>query len=401
MTRVMDGVLGSPMRPGAAAMALPVAPVMAKPRPAMRRISAATSRATTGVRYVTGMDGIRRAVPTAPATSPREVLRNMQAPAPQAVLAPAVAEAMIEATAPVWKLPSLRLPAIEWRRPAMAFGLVAMALVASGVTIKFMTAERGVTARAETTAPSLAPTPAQAAPVVAPTPQKTGLQQILDSFVATNGDMFGIVVKDMKTGETAAINPDRQIMSASLYKLFVAQRIYQRIDLAELGYSNASGSGTGRNIDQCLTIMINVSDNGCGRALGAILGWGHQDQALELEGYKQTTLASPQQTSAGDVAKLFTRLYEGTLVSANSSEHFMHLLKDQRVNNRLPKGLPAGTVIAHKTGDLDGVVHDAGIVYGPKTNYLVVVTSGPWRTPGNAPGMFADLSRQLWNYFEN
>jgi beta-lactamase class A len=78
----------------------------------------------------------------------------------------------------------------------------------------------------------------------------------------------------------------------------------------------------------------------------------------------------------------------------------MDLLKDQRVNNRLPQGLPGGTVIAHKTGDLDGVVHDAGIVYGPKTNYLVVVTSGPWNAPGNAPAMFADLSRQLWNYFE-
>ena len=78
----------------------------------------------------------------------------------------------------------------------------------------------------------------------------------------------------------------------------------------------------------------------------------------------------------------------------------MALLKDQRVNNRLPVGLPKGTVIAHKTGDLEGVVHDAGIVFGPKTDYLVVVVSGPWAVPGGAPAKFADLSRQLWNYFE-
>ncbi len=97
---------------------------------------------------------------------------------------------------------------------------------------------------------------------------------------------------------------------------------------------------------------------------------------------------------------MFDRLYSGTLVSPSSSQRFMDLLKDQRVNNRLPQGLPAGTVIAHKTGDLDGVVHDAGIVYGPKTDYIVVVTSGPWNTPGNAPSMFADLSQKLWNYFE-
>jgi beta-lactamase class A len=181
----------------------------------------------------------------------------------------------------------------------------------------------------------------------------------------------------------------------------VAQRIYQRIDLGQLSYGQPAGGGTGKNIQDCLRVMINVSDNGCGRALGGILGWGSQDQALAVEGYKETSLATPQKTSAEDIAVLLERLQGGTLVSPASSDQFMTLLKDQRVNNRLPVGLPAGTVIAHKTGDLDGVVHDAGIVYGPKTNYLVVVTSGSWNTPGVAPDMFADLSRQLWNYFEN
>jgi beta-lactamase class A len=239
---------------------------------------------------------------------------------------------------------------------------------------------------------------AAAAPAVVP--QKTDLQQILNDFAATSSDKWGIVVKDLKTGETATFNPDRQITSASLYKLFVAQRIYQRIDIGQLDYSKPAGGGSGRTIDGCLTVMINVSDNTCGRALGAILGWGAQNQALTAEGYKQTNLAQPQQTSAADVSKLFGRLYDGTLLSPSSTQRFIGLLKDQRVNNRLPVGLPGGTVIAHKTGDLDGVVHDAGIVYGPKTDYLVVVTSGPWAAPAGAPAKFADLSSKLWNYFE-
>ena len=286
----------------------------------------------------------------------------------------------------------------------MAFGLVATALVASTVMVGVLATPSTSTARAaERTAPSSVPagTPVAAAVAVAPTPQKTDLQQLLNTFAAANTGKFDIVVKDMTTGETASVNPDRPIASASLYKLFVAQRIYQQIDLGQLTYGKAAGGDTGRTIDECLTVMITVSDNDCGRALGTILGWGSQDQALAIEGYKQTTLADSQQTSAADVATLFTRLYSGTLVSGSSTEKFLGLLKDQRVNNRLPVGLPAGTVIAHKTGDLDGVVHDAGIVYGPKTNYLVVATSGPWASPGNAPAQFADLSKQLWNYFEN
>jgi beta-lactamase class A len=297
---------------------------------------------------------------------------------------------------PACQLPSLRLPEIDWKRPAVAFALVAAVLLAGSFGLQ-------ATPRAATAAPVAA----QAAPVkqasaaVAPAPIKEGLQQLVDNFANANPGQWGIVVKDLKTGQTASYMPDRQFTSASLYKLFVAQRIYQRVDLGQLDYSQAAGGGTGRNIDGCLTIMINISDNACGRALGSILGWGAQNQALAEEGYKTTDLSTPQQTSAADVARLYDRLYSGTLLSPSSSQRFMDLLKSQRVNNRLPQGLPAGTTIAHKTGDLDGVTHDAGIVFGPKTDYIVVVTSGPWSTPGNAVPKFADLSSQLWNFFEN
>jgi beta-lactamase class A len=373
MTLVMDGV-----RPTSAKLK-PV--VMPKLKPAVQ------SRSAVVRRYVVGMDGIRRPAPV----TPREMLANLQP-----------AEAVAEIQAPAWRMPSLRMPSIAWKRPAMAFGLVATALVASSVAAFALATPRTTTARAETTK-TVAPTPVQtkvAAVAPAPTPQKTGLQQLLSEFAAANGDKFGIVVKDLKTGETASVNPDREMTSASLYKLFVAQRIYQQIDLGQLTYGAAAGGGSGRDIDGCLTVMINISDNTCGRALGDILHWGAQNQALAVEGYKETDLSTPQQTSAADVATLFSRLYNGTLVSANSSARFMALLKDQRVNNRLPVGLPAGTVIAHKTGDLNSYVHDAGIVYGPKTDYLVVAMSGSWNAPGNAPALFGDLSGKLWNYFE-
>lgn len=367
-------------------MSMPV--ILPKPNPAVQ------PRAQVR-RYVVGMDGIRRPVPL----TPREVLANMAAPEPvmaAEMSAPAMMAVSAEMPTP-WRMPSLRLPEIEWRRPAAAFALVALAFTAAfGARMLVMPRS---TANAEA-AQSVAPAPTPAAKAVAPAKDTAQLQKIIDNFAAATPDKWGIVVKDLSTGQTASYHADRQIMSASLYKLFVAQRIYQRIDLGQLDYDVPAGGGSGRNIDGCLTIMINISDNTCGQALGDILGWGAQNQALQVEGYKQTDLATPQQTSAADVALLLNRLYDGTLLSPDSTTRFMNLLKDQRVNNRLPQGLPAGTVIAHKTGDLDGVMHDAGIVYGPKTNYLVVVTSGPWDLPGNEPPAFADLSHQLWDYFE-
>jgi beta-lactamase class A len=389
MTLVMDGVRRTSS--GAVALAMPAAVFAPVEKPRPKKIHKATARANSGVRYVTGMDGIRRAVPL----TPREMLAN--------VGAPAIAE--LEAVLPMPAPADMVLAAprkVAWQRPVIAFGLVATSLLVSAFAVQALNM-RAHNAGAKAQAAESAPAPVKSAPVVAatPAPQKAGLQELVNEFAAANPDKWGIVVKDLKTGQTASYNPDRQLTSASLYKLFVAQRIYQRIDIGQMDYGQAAGGGTGRNVEQCLTVMINISDNACGRALGSTLGWGAQNQALELEGYKQTNLAQPQQTSASDVARLLGRLYDGTLLSPSSTNRFMGLLKDQRVNNRLPQGLPAGTVIAHKTGDLDGYTHDAGIVYGPKTNYLVVVTSGAWGSPATAAPKFADLSSKLWNYFEN
>src|SRR6185369_8478089 len=163
----------------------------------------------------------------------------------------------------------------------------------STAAVNILATPKATTARAASEQPAQTPASAVAAVTPAPTPQKSGLQQILDDFAAANPGKFGIVVKDLTTGETAGVSAERQIASASLYKLFVAQRIYQRIDLGQLDYGTAAGGGTGRTVDGCLTVMINVSDNACGWALGGgILGWGAQNQALAIEGYNETNLAT-------------------------------------------------------------------------------------------------------------
>ena len=291
----------------------------------------------------------------------------------------------------------------SWVRPAIAFSLVAGAVVTAGGTAWLANSGRVTSAQAEsvvapTTAPPPTATPLPAA--VAAQQEAASLQSLLTNFAAPNADKYGIVVTNLKTGATASVNAAQATTSASLYKLFVAQQIYRQIDNGQLDSSQAAGGGTGRTVASCLDLMITVSDNDCGRALGSILNWQAQDASLQAAGYPTTTPAPPQQTSARDVATLLQRLYDGTLNSPSSNDRLLGLLKAQRVNNRLPTGLPAGTLVAHKTGDLDGYVHDAGIVYGPKADYLVVVMSGSWDAPGTAPAQFTALSQQLWNFFE-
>jgi beta-lactamase class A len=76
------------------------------------------------------------------------------------------------------------------------------------------------------------------------------------------------------------------------------------------------------------------------------------------------------------VAKLFEGIYDGNLLTPDMNKIVTDALLAQTVNDRLPVGLPAGVQIAHKTGDLEGVAHDGGIVYTKEFgDYIIVVLS--------------------------
>jgi beta-lactamase class A len=304
------------------------------------------------------------------------------------------------------------------RRRAHGAALAAVFLILLGASAWAGTSVHRMIAASHTPGPTVKPTSRLSAstPKPTPTPNATGavlgaanpspssanqaqLQALVNSFAANQPTSFGVVVIDLKNDIFASYQPDFQFQSASLYKLFVADVIYQKIDSGALSYLSDSGY-PGRAVDYCLNLMITISDNDCGDSLGDIVGWEKQNQQLQATGFRDTNLKIEPQTSAHDVALLFQLLYLNRLNSPDANQRFLALLKDQKVNNRLPQGLPAGTAMAHKTGDLDGLVHDAGIVYGHKTDYVVAVMSGPWAAPALAPASFVDLSRQLWNFFE-
>jgi beta-lactamase class A len=244
------------------------------------------------------------------------------------------------------------------------------------------------------------------------TESKQKLQKITAAMSGTYGSNVGVVVTDLSNDASASTNADTQFVSASIYKLFVAYDIYKKIDAGTLSSTEKlTAYGTSRTVEQCLSDMITVSDNTCGKALGALDDWAALDAMLASEGYSHTmlnnynaagVLTGDKQTSASDVALLLSRLYKGTLLSKTSSEHFIHLLKGDTINYMLPSGLPSGTVIAHKVGFLGQYQHDAGIVYGTKKNMLVVMLTKGWTTSPEtqATAAFTTLGQAVWDYME-
>ena len=72
------------------------------------------------------------------------------------------------------------------------------------------------------------------------------------------------------------------------------------------------------------------------------------------------------------IGALLTLLAKRELISASASDRMVARLARQQINDRLPAALPEGVVVAHKTGNLPGLTHDAGIIFTPSGPRVVV-----------------------------
>lgn len=103
--------------------------------------------------------------------------------------------------------------------------------------------------------------------------------------------------------------------------------------------------------------------------------------------------------SARDLlALLKTLAVGGEGFSESSRTAMLELLKAQEFNDKIPAGLPAGTVVAHKTGDITGIHHDAAIVYPPTGSpYVLVVLTSGIADESVANRLIARISRAVWD----
>jgi beta-lactamase class A len=75
------------------------------------------------------------------------------------------------------------------------------------------------------------------------------------------------------------------------------------------------------------------------------------------------------------------------------------MLTQSPYDERLVAGVPAGSIVAHKVGDLDGVEHDVGIIYAPRSSYIVALLSADLPAPGDGTRTIADASRLIYSLF--
>jgi beta-lactamase class A len=99
---------------------------------------------------------------------------------------------------------------------------------------------------------------------------------------------------------------------------------------------------------------------------------------------------------------IFEKMANRTLISPAASAAMIRILLDQHYNEIIPARLPAGVQVAHKTGWIKGINHDAGIVFLPDDRkYALVLLSKDTEDDKASIAAMAAVSEILYQYVTN
>jgi hypothetical protein len=204
---------------------------------------------------------------------------------------------------------------------------------------------------------------------------------LLQSWSAAHPNHSWSVAINSIDGTTfnGGVNQGQIFKTASLYKLLLVDRLFTLYKPADLAAVQLDVAGRGKTpLDKCVNLMLRVSDNPCGVAVGNLLGWSRTNQSLRQIGLSQTKIndsAGPSSTAA-DVNTYLVKLAQGSLLSSDAQSYVLSLMQTQRLRAGIPAGC-SGCTVANKTGDLGYVRHDAAIVaYSGGRYALTIFTNG-------------------------
>lgn len=97
---------------------------------------------------------------------------------------------------------------------------------------------------------------------------------------------------------------------------------------------------------------------------------------------------------------IFSKMATGLTVDQQSSKAMINILLDQKFNDKIPAKLPKNVKVAHKTGWIIGVNHDAGIIILPDgRKYVLVLLSKELENDKAAVKSMAKVSKMIYEYF--
>lgn len=254
----------------------------------------------------------------------------------------------------------------------------------------------------------------------------------------SGAETVAIAFYDLATNEQFYVEPDKSFHAASTMKIAVMMEVYRKAVAGKISFSDrvpvkndfisiADGShysitaesdsdqslyskiGQTETIRELVRLMIDVSSN---LATNILIERVNAPRVMELmqevgaknirvlrgvEDSKAYERGLNNTTTARDLLILLRLMAERRAVSGKASDEMIKVLLDQKFNEGIPAGLPAEVRVAHKTGSITGINHDAAIVYLPNRKpYVLVILTRGIEDEKRAHKLIADISRTVY-----
>ena len=273
-----------------------------------------------------------------------------------------------------------------------------------------------------------------------PLPVPDGVRKGLLAALAPAGGQWAVYFQDLETGAEFALRADEEFHPASTLKVWVLLKVYQdahdgkytldeeveisktfpsaakkdprAFDVEPTAAAVAKALGRRMSVRALVEHMIVVSDNlatnllirkaggpgavtACIRSLGiarsTVARYIMDEQAFN-EGLSSAAFAR-------DFGIVFGKLARGELVSPSASRDMLAVLGRVRENGMLPFRLPAGAKVLHKTGAIEGVRADVGLVTLPGgRQYVAAFLARGLRDEKAGEACLAAASRVLYDF---
>ncbi len=271
---------------------------------------------------------------------------------------------------------------------------------------------------------------------------QSNIQQLKDqiSKLISNQGTIAVAFKDMSSGEELLLNAQEPFHAASTMKTPVLIEVFKQatqgkfslndslviknefksiVDGSTYALNAADDSeqklygliGQKRTINDLVTDMIISSSNLATNMIIELVGapnvmktmrelGANSIQVLRgVEDAKAFEKGLNNTTTANDLMIIFEALAKGKIVSPGASQQMIDILLHQQFNKIIPAKLPADVKVAHKTGNITGVLHDSGIVFLPNGHkYILILLSKNIDSEETATNLLAEISAMIYKY---
>lgn len=255
--------------------------------------------------------------------------------------------------------------------------------------------------------------------------------QAADAFLdeATGNAVFSVAVHDADGVGLYARNAGRQVASASVIKIPILAEMMRMADRNELsldetytltsddivggsGELQQAGPGGEYTLEFLAREMIRVSDNTATNIIIRRIGMERINRLMDELNMEQSVLARQMMdfeaigegrqnyTSAADMNRVLLAILNGnrpgeSFLTQNSQELILEMLEDCADKSLIPRYLPDSVRTANKTGTLEYVRGDSGIILGEKP-VIVTIFAGDFADLNTAEEQIGELARLIY-----